>query len=233
MIFLNNYFFAAENTKDRRLVKLFSISPRSSVYFSVVNFILLSALSGIFAFAQETGGVKGKVRTTSGDGIASVKVIVRQKGEDIKSATSDSNGKFVLENLKPGIYNIVFTKNGFASSLMSNIEVEKKKVKDLGDRLVLGVDQGTLVIVKGSVFDQNGHSVYGAKVVIERVSTDGQTRKVGSGTTSQSGEFTFRQSEGATKFRITATAKGISASKEITVDNAAIYRLAITLNVEK
>jgi len=233
MNFLNNYFFANQNTKERRLVKLFSISPRSFAFFSVVNFVLLFTLSGIFAFAQETGGVKGKVRTTSGSGIASVKVTARQKDEDIKSATSDSNGKFVLENLKPGIYNIVLSKSGFASGLMSNIEVEKKKVKDMGDRLILGVDQGTLVIVKGSVFDQNGRSVYGAKVVIEKLSGDGQSRKVGSGTTSQSGEFTFRQSEGAAKFRITATAKGVSASKEITIDNAAIYRLAITLNVEK
>ncbi len=199
----------------------------------MLNFVLPSALSVTFVFAPETGGVKGKVRTTGGNGIASVKVTVRQKDKDVKSATSDSNGKFVLENLKPGIYNIVLSKSGFASGLMSNIEVEKKKVKDLGDRLILGVDQGTLIIIKGSVFDQTGHSVYGAKVVIEKMSGDGQTRKVGSGTTSQSGEFTFRQSEGATKFRITATAKGVSASKEITVDSAAIYRLAITLNVNK
>ncbi len=233
MNFLNRCFFAVKNMKKRRLVKLFSISPRFSVYFSVANFVLIFGLSGIFVFAQETGGVKGKIRTTGGSGIASVKITARQKGEDVKSATSDSNGKFVLENLQPGIYNFVLSKSGFASGLMSNIEIEKKKVKDLGDRLILGVDQGTLVIVKGSVFDRNGHSVYGAKVVIEKVSSDGQTHKVGSGTTSQSGEFTFRQSEGTAKFRITATAKGASASKEITVDSAMIYRLAITLNVER
>lgn len=233
MNFLNSYFFIAEKTEEKKFSKLFSISPRSSVLFSAINFLLLSALSGTFAFAQETGGVKGKVRTTNGSGIASVKITARQQGEDIKSATSDSNGKFVLENLQPGIYNIVFTKSGFASGLMNNVEVEKRKVKDLGDRLVLGVDQGTLVIVKGSVFDQNGRSVYGAKVVIEKVSADGQTRKLGSGITSQSGEFTFRQPEGAAKFRITATAKGVSASKEISVDSAMIYRLAITLKAEK
>ncbi len=232
MMFLNNYFSADENAGEQRSVKFFLISRRFFI-FSAVNFILIVALSGIFAFAQETGGVRGKIRATNGNGIASVKVTVRQKDEDVKSTSSNSDGRFILENLQPGIYNIVFTKSGFAASLLNNVEIEKKQIKDLGERLVLGVDQGTLVIIKGSVFDQNGHSVYGAKVVIEKISGDGKTRRLGSGTTSQSGEFTFRQSEGATKFRVTATAKGVSASKEIIVDNAAIYRLAITLNVKR
>jgi len=231
MKFLNVYFTAA-NLEENRSGKSFSRSKRSFI-FAAANFILLFALSGIFAFAQETG-VKGKVRTTNGGGIASVKITARQKGEDVKSAVSDAGGKFVLDNLTPGIYNFVFSKNGFTDSLLDNVEVKKGQVRDLGERLVLGVDQGTLVIIKGSVFDQNGRSVYGAKVTIEKISGDGKARKLGSGTTSQSGEFTFRQSEGAAaKFRITATAKGISASKEVAVDIAAIYRLAITLNVEK
>lgn len=232
MIFLNDYF-AAENVGEPRTDKILSVSTRFFI-FSAANFILLFALSGVFAFAQETGGVKGKVRTANGGGIASVKIIARQKGEDVKSATSDASGKFVLENLSPGVYNFVFIKNGFADSLLSNVEVEKGQPRDLGDRLVLGIDQGTLVIIKGSVFDQNGRSVYGAKLLIEKISGDGgKPRKLGSGTTSQSGEFTFRQSEGTAKFRITATAKGVSASKELTVDGAAIYRFAITLNMEK
>lgn len=232
MKFLNDFFFAADHTKEKRLVFV-TFSSKNSFIFSAANFILLFALSGIFAFAQETGGVRGKVRATNGSGIASVKITARQKGEDIKSAASDASGKFVLENLPPGIYNFVFSKKGFADSLLDNVPVEKGEARDLGERLVLGVDQGSLVIIKVSVFDQNGRSVYNAKITIEKISGDGKTRKLGSGTTSQSGEFTFRQSEGGAKFRITAAAKGVSASKEITVDSAAIYRLAITLNVQK
>ncbi len=145
---------------------------------------------------------------------------------------SADGGKFVLDNLKTGVYNVVFSKNGYSSGLMYNVEVKKKKVSDLGDRLVLTVDQGTQIIIKGSVFDQNGRSVYGAKVEIEKISDGRQTRKVGSGYTSQSGEFTFRQTEGAAKFRVTATMNGVSAGKEIEVTNAAIYRLAITLEMK-
>ncbi len=202
-----------------------------------VLLILILAVSVSAAFTQETGGVKGKVRTTKGDGIAGVSITARQNSEDIKSATSDNKGNFELEGLKAGLYNLVFSKSGFSSGLMYNIEVKKKKTNNLGDRLILTVDQGTQIIIKGTVFDRDGRSVTGAKVEIEKVLSDGSTRKIGSGFTSYGGaptargEFTFKFSEGAAKFRVTASVGGASASKEVEVSNAAIYRLAITLDM--
>lgn len=198
-----------------------------------ILFVIVFSLSGFLVFAQETGGVKGKVRTVKGDSIAGVKITARQKGEDKKSVVSDNSGKFVLENLQPGFYNLVFDKNGYSSGIRYNVEVKRKKVADLGDRLILTVDQGTLVLVKGSVFDQNGRSVYGAKVEMEKISADGARLKIGSVFTSQSGEFTFRQPDETAKFRVTASLKGKSASKEISVESAGIYRVALTLDVER
>ena len=191
---------------------------------------IVFALAVVAAFAQkDTGGVKGKVRTARGEGISGVTITARQNGEDLKTVTSGGGGKFVLENLKPGLYNIVFTKNGYSSGLKYDVEIKKGKIGDLGDRLILTVDQGTQVIIKGSVFDEGGRSVPGAEVRIERISENGAAQKIGSVYTSESGEFTFRQPEGAAKFRVTAAAKGASASKEVEVSSAAIYRLAITL----
>lgn len=194
---------------------------------------MIFALSCGIAFAQDTGSVKGKVRTARGAGIPDATVTARQKGEDIKSTKTDAKGEFVLEGLESGLYNFVFTKNGFSSGTKYNVEVKKNKTTDLGDRLILTGDQGTQVIIKGSVFNQDGVSLYGAKVEIEKISEDGSGRKSGSGYTSEGGEFTFRFPEGAAKFRVTATMKGVSASKEVSVDSAAIYRLAITLNLPK
>ncbi len=229
-----NIIFAAENTEKRRKAKankLSSISLRS--VFSAANFLLIFSLSCAFAVAQETGGVKGKVRTANGGGIAGVSITARLNGTDVKSVKSNDKGSFTLEGLKPGVYNIVFDKNGYNSAVKYNIEVKKDKIGDLGDRLILSTDLGTQVIVKGSVFDRNGRSVYGAKIEIQKINGDGSTRKIGSGYTSESGEFTFKFNEGNAKFRVTASAKGSSASKEIAVDNAAIYRTAITLNFNK
>lgn len=185
------------------------------------------------AAAQNTGGVKGKIRTADGDGISGALVTARQDGDDIKSTKADNKGNFVLEGLKPGKYNFVFSRTGFSSGLKADFEVEAGKIKDLGDNLYLRVDRGTQVIINGSVFNQDGFAIYGAKIKIERVSGDGKTKKIGSGYTSRSGEFTFRFPESTTKFRITASAKGVEESKEVEVEGAAIYRLAITLNLKK
>lgn len=193
----------------------------------------LFVLASVVAFGQSTGGVKGKVRTARGGGIAEASVTARQKGQDIKTVTTDSKGEFVLDGLESGSYNLVFTKNGYGAGTLYNIEVKKNKITDLPDRLILTTDQGTQVIVRGSVFNQDGVSLYGVKVEIERIAEGGARKKVGSGYTSEAGEFTFRFPEGTAKFRVTASAKGVSASKEVTVDNAAIYRLAITLNLAK
>ncbi len=219
-----------EFSESKFIIHHLSIKTMKFVKISIF-FILISAFSSVIAFAQDTGGIKGKVRTMRGDGISGVTITARQNGEDVKSVTSGNGGKFVLENLKAGIYNIVFTKSGLSSGLKYDVEVKKKKVSDLGDRLILTVDQGTQVIIKGSVFNEDGRSVSGAEVKIERISGNGSVQKIRSIYTNVSGEFTFRQPEGAAKFRVTASAKGATASKEVEVNNAAIYRLAITLKV--
>jgi uncharacterized protein YdeI (BOF family) len=200
-------------------------------YFSKIIFLLsLCASCSVLTLAQDTGGVKGKVRTTNGEGIAAATVTARQQAEDVKSTISDVKGNFVLENLKNGTYNLVFTKNGYSSGTMYNVEIKNKKISNLGERLILTIDQGTQVIIKGSVFAADGRSVGGAEIKIERVSSDGSVKKLDSSRSSYSGEFTFKFSEGAAKYRVTASAKGASASKEIEVDSAAIYRLALTLD---
>lgn len=198
-------------------------------YSKIALFFSALLVLAVPVFAQETGGLKGKVRTSKGEGIGSATVTARQSGVDVKSTTADSKGDFVLENLKVGDYTLVFSKSGYSSGVM-NVEVKKGKTRDLGKGLVLSVDQGTQVIIKGSVFAADGRSFGGAKIEIEQISSDGSAKKVGSGTASYSGEFTFRFPEGAAKYRVTASAKDSKASKEIEVSSAAIYRLAITLN---
>ena len=216
------------------------------IYSKILLFSAIFFAVSFSIHAQETGGVKGKVRTTKGDGIASATVTARQKSEDIKSTTADEKGNFILEGLKPGNYNIVFSKSGYGSGVLYNVEIRKKKIDDLGGRLILTTDQGTQVIIKGTVFDKDGRSIGGAEVEIEKILSDGSTKKIKSTYSSLGsdagvrggdgvarGEFTFRFPEGAAKYRITASLKDATASKEIEVDTAAIYRLALTLNTSK
>lgn len=201
--------------------------------FNLSILLLFSAFCLASAALAQTGGVKGKVRTNGGDGIANAAIIIRQNEKDIKSAKSDAKGNFVINGLASGKYTVVFDAKGYSSGILYNVEVKDKNTRNLGDRLILGVDNGSLVIVIGSVFYREGTSVTGAKVEIERINADGSTKSLGNGHTSVSGEFTFRYPEGMSKLRVTAKFKGATGSKDIEVDNAAIYRLAITLDLPR
>jgi hypothetical protein len=193
----------------------------------------LICFSAVLALGQSTGGLRGKVRSAKGQGIAGAIVTVKKKGVELKSVKSDSKGDFTIEGIEAGMYNLNFEARGYSSGTLYNVEVKKNKIRDLEDRLILSTDQGTQVIIKGSVFDREGRSLTAAKIELVKIESNGSTRKVLTGLSTITGEFTFRQPEGASKFRVTATYKGVSGSKEIEVDTAAIYRLAISLDVSR
>lgn len=200
-------------------------------YFNIAILIFVFFVS--FTHAQETGGVKGKVRGANERSLAGATVTARQDEKDVKSVKSDGGGSFLLTGLAPGTYNFVFEKSGFASGIKTKVEVQKNKVVDLGDRLILSVDPGTLIFIKGSVFTGEGRSFPNAEVKVERIEADGKVKKIGSAYTNASGEFSFRFSEATNKYRVTASAKGITDSKEVEVVNAAVYRVALTLNINQ
>lgn len=186
----------------------------------------------LFAQAQ-TGGIKGKVRNMSGNGISNATVTARLNSKDIRTVKSDNKGEFSIANLESGIYNIVFEARGYSSGVKYNVEVKSGKFSDLGDRIIMTVDRGTRVIIKGSVFFKDGFIAAGSKVVIERVNSDGSVKKLGETATDFEGEFTFGQAEGAAKLRFTATFKEGKATKELDVDSAMIYRTALNLDIER
>ncbi len=183
--------------------------------------------------AQSTGGIKGKVRNLNGDSIGGATITARQNGKDLKTVTAGNKGDFTLDGLESGVYNVVFEARGYSSGVKYDVPVQSGKIRDLGGNLIMQVDRGSFVIINGSVYYKSGHSIPGADVKIERINGDGSVRKVTTLYTDIGGEFAFRQKEGAAKFRITATFRGVSASKDIEVDSAAIYRLAITLDLER
>lgn len=204
------------------------MKTRNVLFFCILLFFCL-ATSG---FAQ--GGIKGKVRNNKGGVIGGASVTARLNGKDVKTVRADSKGSFVMEGLDSGTYNVVFDADGYATGVKFAVEIKNGSVRDLGDRLILSVDQGTQLIIKGSVFYREGTSVAGAKVEIERVNDDGSTKDLGSAYTNLSGEFTFRPPMGTNKIRVTAKFRGVSGSKEITeMVNAGIYRTAITLELSQ
>jgi hypothetical protein len=203
------------------------IKRNITIFFLLSTFCLLPSV-----FAQ--GGLKGKVRNNKGNGIAGAAVTARLSGKDVKTVHSDSKGNFTMEGLRAGTYNIAFDADGYATGVKFGVEITNGNVRDLGDRLILSVDQGTQVIIKGSVFFKEGTSITAAKVEVERINDDGSTKNLGTAYTTPSGEFTFRPPPGTTKVRVTAKYKGVTGSKDIVdISNTGIYRTAITLDVSR
>lgn len=202
-------------------------------FFLGLGLLFLVSCLASFVSAQ-TGGVKGKLKNMNGDGIGGATVTARQNSKDIASTTTNNKGSFALNGLREGTYIIVFDAKGYATSTYRyDVEIKPGKIRDLGGNLILMVDRGSQVLVQGSVFYKDGTSVSGAKVEVERISSDGSVRKIGTYWTSVSGEFSFRQPEGPKKFRVTATHRGVSASKELAIEEANVYRMAISLDITR
>jgi hypothetical protein len=191
------------------------------------TFFALTALT----FAQ-SGGVKGKVRGPNGKGIPNASIAVFQDGKEIKNATANSKGEFTISGLSSGKYNISFDADGYSSGTLHGVEVDKG-VRDLGDRLILSLDRGNFVFVQGGVFFKEGSSVTGAKIELEQIRPDGSTKSIASTYSNSWGEFSFRRPPGAGKFRVTAKMKDATASKDVDIEEAAIYRVAITLPMSR
>lgn len=196
--------------------------------------LLLSFLSAVVVNGQGTavGNVKGRVRV-DGSGLtpAGITVIARQGEREIKQGETNGKGEFEIRGLEPGVYGFTFRKPGLSIGTLENIEVRAGKTRSLPDGLYLGVDDGSIAFIRGSVFDANGRAVRGARVEIALVQADGSEKKLdGRLSSSESGLFVFRLSPERAVYRLTAKADGMeTATKDVTVEGAARTNVALTL----
>ena len=192
-------------------------------------FVVLAAFS-VAAVAQEksNGTIKGKVRVEKGSA-AGVAVILRQKDHEVRRAETDRKGEFTLARVPAGTYGLTFRKAGLAVGSIENVEVKAGKTRSLGDHLFLEVDEGAIAFIRGSVFSEGGRSVPGVRVELARIVSDTSMDKLDSRITGETGEFVFRVPPEAAKYRVTLKAdKAESVSKDVEVDSALVYRVALT-----
>lgn len=199
----------------------------------IVLLTLCSFASISEAQDRSTGGIKGKVRVETGTP-AGVVVVIRQGEREITRLTTDKSGAFGIKTLPSGTYSLTFRKPGLSVGTIENIEVKSGKTKSLGDRLVLTIDEGSIAFVRGSVFTPAGRSVPGAKVELSRVQPDGSLTKIDGRVTNETGSFVFRLTPEPAKYRLTVKPNGADpVSKDVDVDGAAVYRVALSLPTPK
>ena len=177
-----------------------------------------------------TGGISGRVRVDAGAAASGISVELRQGDGRVAETTTNAKGEFEFQGLAPGSYGLTLRKVGLQVGRMDGVEVRAGKTVSLRDRLFLRLDQGTLALVRGSVFDAAGRSFAGARVELARVEADGSLRKLDSRVANVTGSFGFNLPPARARYRLTAKADGMeTATQDVDVDGAAIYRAALTL----
>lgn len=196
---------------------------------SLTIVILLAIYLTAFGQDKSTGSIKGKVRVETGTP-AGVTVIVRRGETEVTRSTTDKNGDFLIGRLQPGIYGVTLRKPGLSIGAMEDIEVKAGKTRSLGDRLILTIDEGSIAFLSGSVFSAEGRSVPNAKVELARVLDDGSVKKIDGRVTTETGSFKFRLSPEIAKYRVSVKVEGAEpVSKDIEIDGAAVYRVALSV----
>ena len=204
---------------------------------TLVTIVMLLTVGAVVSFGQSKtqskdkalGTIKGKVRVETGTP-ADVTVVVRRGETEVTRVTTQKNGEFQVSGLTPGRYGLTFRKPGLSIGSMEDIEVTAGKTRSLGDRLVLSIDEGSIAFLSGSVFSADGRSVPNAKVELFRIQEDGSAKKIDGRVTTETGSFKFRLSPEPGKYRVSVKpSNGEPISKDVEVDGAAVYRVALSL----
>lgn len=190
----------------------------------------LLLLLSLACLAQDkaTATIKGKVRVEQGSP-GGVSVILLQGDREVTRAATDRKGDFTIGHITPGLYTVTFRKPGLAVGSIPDLDLKAGKTRALNG-LVLGIDDGSIAFLRGSVFTESGRSVPGVRVELARIVDENSVQKIDARVTGETGEFVFRLSPEAARYRVTAKADGAQpTSKDVEVDSAAVYRVSLTL----
>jgi hypothetical protein len=199
-------------------------------FFKASSVTVVLLLVAVASFAQDKGTatIKGKVKVEQGSP-SGVSVILLQGDREVSRVATDKKGEFTLAHVSPGLYSVTFRKPGLAVGSIPNLDLKGGQKRVLHD-LVLGIDEGSIAFLRGSVFTESGRSVPGVRVELARVVAENTVQKIDARVTGETGEFVFRLSPETAKYRVTVKADGAQpVSKDIEIDSAAVYRVALTL----
>ena len=199
--------------------------PRASLISAALLLLSVPCL----AQDKATGAIKGKVQVEQGSPIGVTVSLLQGEGEVTRTAT-DKKGEFAISRVTPGVYSVKFRKPGLSVGTIDSVEIKAGKTRSLSRGVVLSVDEGSIAFLRGSVFTESGRSIPGVRVELSKIVDENTIQKFDSRVTGETGEFVFRLPPDPAKYRVTVKAEGAQlVSKDVEVDSAAVYRVALTL----
>jgi hypothetical protein len=112
---------------------------------SVVSFLCLAFVP---AAAHAQGSFSGIVRDTSGAVLPGVNVEASSPVliEKSRSAVSDGEGRYVIQNLRPGNYRVAFTLPGFKTVVRESVELLGTSVVTVNADMAIGTVEETITV---------------------------------------------------------------------------------------
>jgi len=190
--------------------------------------VLVTGLSFVCAAQDKTSAaIKGKVSVERGSP-SGVAVMLIQGDREVAQTATEKRGDFVLSHIAPGTYSVKFRKAGLAVGTIDDVLLKAGQTRTFKD-LTLKIDEGSITFIRGSVFSEDGHSVPNVRVDLVRVVNENSVQKMDYRITGETGEFVFRLPPDAGKYRLSLKADDAEpSSKDVEVEMAAVYRVALT-----
>src|SRR6266850_2785085 len=114
-----------------------------------IRAFMLSCFLPAIAWAQaESGNIVGVVRDTSGAVIPGVAVEAASPAliERARTAVSDEQGRYRINDLRPGLYTVTFTLRGFSTLRRENIELTTGFTATVNGELKVGALEETVTV---------------------------------------------------------------------------------------
>lgn len=103
----------------------------------LVLLLVCTLLSGVYTFSQVgLGTIKGTVKDADGEPLPFVNVGIFQNGVTKGGSPTDIDGKFIIQGITPGEYEVIVTFVGYSPTKMTGVVVNSGKITFL-DKLVL------------------------------------------------------------------------------------------------
>ncbi len=130
---------------------------RSKILFLMKKMILLiSLLFGFQFLSAQNGIIQGRVyNSINNEGVPFAEVLI--KGTTT-GTTTDIDGNYIIENLEPGLYNLVITFIGFQEKSVFEIQVTNSKPALMDIALSESAEELNEVVVKASPFEKKEES---------------------------------------------------------------------------
>src|ERR1700754_4992916 len=122
------------------------------MFVSIVSIAILAAPASAPALAQQFNGtLRGTVQDSSGAVLPAVNVtVVEVSTNDSRDLTTDTQGRWVLPNLKPGIYRVSAAMDGFKTAVLDQVKVDIGAIREVVMSLDVGAAAETITVTSAA-----------------------------------------------------------------------------------